>query len=115
MKRQPQQPVPTMVSEMVDLAAKLLIEAAHPDKIILFGSHARGDFDRDSDLDFLVILPSVESKIDEMARLRLVLGDIPKPIDIVVYSRAELDARRHLRGTMLFHALREGVVLYDAA
>lgn len=92
-----------------------LIEAAHPDKVILFGSYARGDFDQDSDLDLLVILPEVENRFDEMVRLRRALSEIPMAIDLVVYSADRVKERRHLRGTMLYHALAEGRVLYDAA
>jgi len=36
-----------------------IIETSHPEKIILFGSYARGNFGRDSDLDLLVIIPGV--------------------------------------------------------
>jgi predicted nucleotidyltransferase len=103
----------TDIDAIVEQATHLLVEAAHPEKIILFGSLARGDFTEDSDLDLLVILPSVEDRIEEMARLRRVLKGIPLPIDIVVYSKAELERRRDLRGTMLYHALREGQVLHD--
>lgn len=100
---------------MIDHATQLLVEAAHPEKVILFGSYARGDFDERSDLDLLVILPTVEDRIEEMAKLRLVLRDVPMAIDLVVYTQADVEARGHLRGTMLYHALREGRVLHDAA
>jgi predicted nucleotidyltransferase len=92
-----------------------LIEAAHPEKIVLFGSLARGDGTEDSDLDLLVIVPSAEDRIDEMARLRLVLRELPIASDLGVYTRADVEQRGHLRGTMLYHALQEGRVLHDAA
>jgi hypothetical protein len=50
-----------------------------------------------------------------MVRLRLVLRDIPMAIDVIVHPRDEMEEWRHLRGTMLYHALREGRVLHDAA
>ena len=103
------------IENLIAEATRRLIEAAHPEKIILFGSYARGDFDKHSDLDFLVILAEVESRFDEMVRLRRVLGDIPTPIDVVVYSVDRVRDRQNLRGTMLYHALNEGRVLYDAA
>jgi uncharacterized protein len=113
---QPIQPLKHMdIDDLVHLAAQRLIDAAHPEKIILFGSYGRGDFDQGSDLDLLVILSDVEDRIEEMIRLRRVLKDIPMAIDIVVYSRADVEERQHLRGTMLYHALREGKVLHDAA
>jgi predicted nucleotidyltransferase len=102
------------IDELLSEATRLLVEAAHPEEIIVFGSYARGDFDGGSDLDLLVILPAVVDRIGEMARLRLALRDIPMAMDVIVYSRDELEERGHLRGTMLYHALREGRVLYDA-
>ena len=68
---------------ILDEVTRRLVEAAHRDRIILFGSYARGDFDKDSDLDLLVILPAVDSRFTEMVRLRSVLRGIPMPIDIV--------------------------------
>jgi predicted nucleotidyltransferase len=105
----------TDVDATLDEVRRRLVEAAHPAKIILFGSYARGDFNKDSDLDLLVILPAVQSRFDEMVRLRAVLRDIPMAIDVVVYSVDRVMERQHLRGTMLYHALMEGRVLYDAA
>ncbi|HEY8687407.1 MAG TPA: nucleotidyltransferase domain-containing protein [Chloroflexota bacterium] len=100
---------------MLDAVARLLVAAANPESVILFGSYARGDYTKDSDLDLLVILPTVEDRIEEMARLRMALWDVPMAIDVVVFSRDEVEERQNLRGTMLFHAVREGQVLYDAA
>ena len=94
---------------------RLLVAAAHPETIILFGSHARRDFNEHSHLDLLIILPTGVDRFDEVVRLRLVLRDIPMAIDVIVYSRAFAEERRHPRGTMLYHALREGRVLHEAA
>jgi len=102
------------IDELINSAMRLLVEEAQPERIILFGSYARGDFTRDSDLDLLVIVLVVEDGIEEMARLRLVLREVPMALDVVLYSRDEVKERRHLRRTMLYHALHEGRVLYDA-
>src|SRR5436305_8689177 len=51
----------TEIEHLIEEATHRLVEAAHPEKIILFGSYARGDFDKRSDLDLLIILPEVES------------------------------------------------------
>lgn len=106
--------LPTTVTQMVEQATQLLIEAAHPQKIVLFGLYARGDFVKDSDLDFLVILLSVQNRADEMVQLRRILRHLPMAIDIVVYSAADVEAQRHLRGTMLHHALREARLIHDS-
>lgn len=55
------------------------------------------------------------SLLQIMVRLRLMLRDIPMPIDVIVYSQSDVEERQHVRGTMLYHALREGRILHDAA
>jgi uncharacterized protein len=106
---------PADIKDVVQEATRLLIEAAHPEKIILFGSFARGDFTKDSDLDFLVILSAVEDTFEEMMRLEHVLLSLPVPVDVLVYSTDDVRERSHLRGTALYHALTEGKILHDAA
>ena len=61
MARRTSRSTPTEITRIIDQATRLLVEASQPEKIILFGSYARGDFAKDSDLDFLVILPTVEN------------------------------------------------------
>ena len=100
---------------IIQEAVRRLIEAAHPTQIILFGSYARGEQNKDSDLDLLVIVPNVTNRHDEMVRLRRSLARLPVPIDVVVYSMDEVEKRRALKGTMLNHALREGRVLHASA
>ncbi|MGH2449246.1 MAG: nucleotidyltransferase domain-containing protein, partial [Chloroflexota bacterium] len=107
--------IPAEVEEKIQLATRLLVEAANPARIILFGSYARGDFDTRSDLDLLVILPGEFSNYAETVRLYGVLSHLHQAVDIVVYSEADVEERKDLRGTMLHHALKEGVVLHDTA
>jgi predicted nucleotidyltransferase len=106
---------PADIEDVIQEAARLLVEAAHPEKIILFGSYARGDFTTNSDLDFLVILSAVDDTFDEMMRLERVLLSLPVPVDVLVYSADDVRERAHLRGTVLYHALTEGTILHDAA
>lgn len=105
----------TASSPVIEEAVRLLVEAAHPVKIILFGSFARGDYTEGSDLDFLVILPKVSNRHAEMVRLRWALSSLQVPMDILVYSTQEVEERGHLIGSVLYEALDEGKVLYEAA
>lgn len=93
-------------------ALQALIEAAHPERIILFGSHARGDAREDSDLDFLVIEAQVEDRAKEMVRLRRALRPLRIPVDVLVYSTADVARWGDQPGSALYWALREGRVVY---
>ena len=91
---------------------EMIAEAAGPDaRVILFGSHARGDAGASSDLDFLVIEPTVEGRHREMVRLRRSLRGIDAPIDVLVYSEEEASAWGGVPGTAIHDALREGRAL----
>lgn len=105
-----------MVSrDLIDEAGKLLASVAGADsRVILFGSHARGEAGADSDVDFLVIEPVVEDRLKEWERLRRALRDFPAPVDIVVLDETRASQRAKVPGTMVHHALRDGRVLAHA-
>ena len=92
-------------------AACRLHEAAPGATVILFGSYARGDFGPDSDADFLVIEPDLQSKHAEMIRLRDVLRPMRIPVDIVVASESAFNEWAETPGTLYYEARREGRVL----
>ena len=52
----------------IQQAVKRIVQTAQPNKVILFGSYARGDSTPDSDLDLMVILPGQPDKVAEMIR-----------------------------------------------
>lgn len=99
-------------SELIQRAGEVLARAAGSfAKVILFGSHARGEAGADSDIDFLVIEPEVEDRHREWGRLRRALGDIQIPVDIVVLDEALAARRAKVPGTMVYHALRDGQII----
>ncbi len=101
-------------AEIVDRAGRLLAEAAPAQsKVILFGSHVRGEATDDSDFDFLVIEPSVAGKAKEMVRLRDVLDPLRVAADVVVVTHDYVDEWGDVPGTMLHDALTEGRVIAE--
>src|SRR5438093_7794179 len=66
-----------MVSEeKIRLAVEILVREARPERVILFGSYARGEAGPDSDLDLLVVEQEVPRRQAEMARLRRALSPL---------------------------------------
>jgi len=99
----------------IERAARRLAETAgSPVRVILFGSHARDEAGPESDLDFLVIEPDVPDRHAEMVRLRGALHDLRRPIDVLVYSEAQVEEWGDAPGTALHAALSEGRVLVEA-
>jgi predicted nucleotidyltransferase len=101
-----------MTRENIDAAVRILVEAAKPERIVLFGSYARGEAGEDSDLDFLVIEPRVEDRAGEMVRLRHLLRPLRIPVDVLVYSTDEIARWGKQPGSALYWALREGKVVH---
>jgi len=103
-----------VTEEQIAEAAKILIQEARPDRIILFGSYARGNPRPDSDVDLLVVEASVQDPRAEMARLRRALSPLRIPVDVLVTSRERVTSSwAGFPGSYLYDALREGRVLYD--
>ena len=95
-----------LISEVMDCLA----EAAPRDsRMILFGSHARGEARADSDLDFLVVEPEVADQAAEVIRLSTVLGKRLIPADVVVMSRSAFERQRQIPNTLAYRIAQEGV------
>jgi len=98
------------LSEMV---AKIC-QAGSPDKIILFGSRARGDASPDSDIDLLVIESSNLPRYKRAARYRKAVAGLFVAKDIVVWSPEEISEWKSVPNAFITTVLREGRVLYEA-
>ncbi len=97
---------------------EVIVREIDPDKIILFGSRARGDYKEDSDYDILVlkegVRPEEKGKIE--TNIRLALLDVKLPvidIDVVVQSGERFKTLRNVRFTIYHEIGQEGVILYD--
>ena len=103
-----------MVSEeAIRAAVDILVREAQPERVILFGSYARGEARSDSDLDLLVVEREVRHQYAEMARLRRALSPLRIPVDLLVTDLARLSSSwADFPGSYLYDALREGKVLY---
>ncbi len=96
----------------IDEMVRRIVAAVNPDKIILFGSHARGDAGSDSDVDLLIVAPSDEPNYRRTGRLYSLLGGMGVPKDILWATPEESDYWRDARSHVFAVAQREGRVLY---
>ena len=105
-----------MTSSSVYNTIRQTVQACLPgSRVLLFGSHARGDHDRYSDYDLLIITPTTftpEEKINWSSRLdRAIVEAIKAPVDLVLNSEEEVRQKQELPGHIVRSAIREGVAL----
>jgi predicted nucleotidyltransferase len=96
----------------IDEMARRIVRRFDPDRIILFGSHARGEGTPDSDVDLLVVMPLQGSRREARLAIRRALRGIPLPKDILVTTPQDFEWRKDVVGTIERPAHRHGEVLY---
>lgn len=100
-------------AELIDEIVRRIVRAAHPEKVILFGSRARGEARPDSDIDLLVIADSSQPRYQRAAPLYGAVSDILVPMDILVYTPKEVEEWSEVAQAFVTTAVREGKVLYE--
>jgi len=90
-----------------------IVVTARPEKVILFGSRARGDARLDSDIDLLVVAYDPQPRSRRASVLYGVLSDILIPMDILVYRPEEIEEWRNVPQAFVTTAVREGSILYE--
>ena len=103
--------VQAIIAEMV----RRIVERFHPDRIILFGSHARGTADPNSDVDLLVVMQPQGSKRRRAVEIHGLLAGMGIPKDVIVVTPEEFEAYRDAPGTVIKTAWQEGKILHDRA
>ncbi|MGA2608555.1 MAG: nucleotidyltransferase domain-containing protein [Terriglobia bacterium] len=99
--------------DLVGDIVRRIVETAQPDKIILFGSRARGDARPNSDFDILVIKESSEPRYRRSVPLYVALADVPAEVEVVVYTPEEIDEWRQVSQAFVTTAVREGTTIYE--
>ena len=103
----------TVARTHIDRIVKRIVKKFHPERVILFGSHARGDAGSDSDVDLLVIMDFEGTVRDKELEIRQALHDILVPLDVIVTRPVDFAWRKEVVGTIEWSAAREGKVLYS--
>ena len=98
---------------LMDNIVRRIVETAQPDKIILFGSRARGDARPESDFDVLVIKESSEPRYRRSVPLYVALADLPAEVEVMVYTPEEIEEWRKVPQAFVTTAVREGMTIYE--
>lgn len=100
-------------NSIINGLVRRIVDAVSPERIILFGSFARGDQSASSDLDVLVV-KACASRRDVAQRIYRALIGTGCPVDVVVVTPEDIDRYRNSPSMVIAPALREGKVIYAA-
>lgn len=91
-----------------------IVQVAQPEKIILFGSTARGDAHRHSDVDLLVVKAGAHRR-SLAGRIYENLFGIGVAVDVVVVTPTDVERYKDSHALVIKPAMREGRVVYESA
>jgi len=106
---------PSLQPVLAQLTRRIL-EVGSPQRIVLFGSRARGTADRTSDLDLLIVEDASDlPRYKRPTPYRMAVLDIlpDQDIDIIVWTVSEINEWRDVPQAFISTAVREGVTLYE--
>ena len=100
--------------QTLDDIIRRVVETAQPEKIILFGSAARGDMGPNSDVDLLIIKEGADA-LNLMSQIYRKLHGVGAAVDAIVVSPEDVERFKDSHALIIKPALREGRVVYEAA
>ena len=101
-------------SGVVDELIRRIVGAAHPLRIVLFGSAARGEMGPDSDIDVMVVMPEGTHRLNTAQYLYKQLFGFGFPVDILVTTPGVLEQHKNNIGLIYRTVLAEGKEVYAA-
>mgnify|MGYP000083851188 CR=1 FL=1 len=101
-------------SEVLAEVVRRIVEVAKPDKIILFGSAARGEMGPNSDLDLLVVKSGEFDRSHLVGDIYLNLHGVGQAVDVILVTPEQVERYRNTHCLVIAPALREGKEIYRA-
>ncbi len=99
--------------EAIDEVVQLIAEKFHPQKIILFGSYARGKPRPESDVDLLVIMKTPLKEVEQAIEICQQI-DYRFGLDLIVRTPKRLQERLEMGDWFLRDVVEEGKVVYES-
>lgn len=100
------------VARALPLAVRRIVEALHPEKIILFGSYAYGKPTPDSDVDLLVVFDTLVARTERFLAVSELLSPRPFPVDILVRTSQEIATAISKGDFFIKEIVDQGKLLY---
>ncbi len=104
----------TAVESSIRQIVERIVGQVHPLRIILFGSRARNEGGRESDVDLLVVVSEGTHRRETAHMLYRGLRGLPVPVDVLVVTERDLERHKDNPGLIYRTILREGKELYAA-
>ena len=101
------------MTESLQKALDTIIRVADPDKVILFGSWARGEETPDSDYDLLVLKNGVKHRRKLAQKIHSNFHDVGAPFDILVYETDKFEEIKNYPFKIYYDIDKEGVIIYE--
>jgi predicted nucleotidyltransferase len=97
---------------LVNRVVRRIVQAIHPERVILFGSRARGTNRPDSDLDLLVLYSGPKSKREVSLEIHQLFPRPDFSMDLFVMRPEEMESQRHIANTLAREAHEHGIVCH---
>ncbi len=96
----------------IERVAALLGRAANAERVVLFGSHARGDAGENSDVDLMIIAESQLPRFKRSRELYKLIRPHPFAMDLLVYTPQEIKKGKRSPVSFVSTVLKEGKTVY---
>jgi len=102
------------LTEILNNIVSRIVEASNPEKVILFGSASRGNMNKESDFDILVVMKNGTHRRRTAHLIYKNISDIGFASDIIVVTEEDVELYTNEETSIIHPALKEGKVLYAA-
>lgn len=100
-------------STVLEELTRRIVDKVDPEKLILFGSRARGEAREDSDYDILIVAESSEPRWSRTIPAIHSLIGVDESVDLIWYTNEEIDEWSECRSHLITRAVREGRLIYE--
>lgn len=103
-----------LTDEIIEKIIHRIVRTAQPEKIIMFGSHARDDAKPGSDIDLIVVVSGDIHRRKTAQDIYMNLVGVGYPADIIVLKPEDIEKYKDAVGVIIPEAIKEGKVIYAA-